>query len=173
MDNFAEQLVTRIETAADKARRVTTMITGTLFIIGLLFLALLQLQTPIIALMFLVLAAAGGVGIYFTVSNSRVEYEYTFTNGELDIDKIINQKKRRELLSVEVRTFTAFGRYNDDMEETEDMTVVFATDNIAEHEYYADFEHKDYGKTRLVFVPDEKILSNIMKFLPVKLRKQS
>ena len=50
------------------------------------------------------------------------------------------------------------------------MTLVMATDNIISNEYYADFEHSEYGKTRLVFVPDEKMLGNIKKFLPAKLR---
>lgn len=107
---------------------------------------------------------------YLLVQGRYVEYEYTFTNGELDIDKIIAQKKRKELLTVEVRNFSDFGKYSDDMEETEDMTVVYATDNIISNEYYADFEHKEYGRTRLIFVPDERMLENIKKFLPAKLR---
>ncbi len=170
MDNFAEQLITRKETKSDKISRIGTLITGSLFSVCLALLGLLQLSQPLITMMFLLLAAAGGYMTYLLVQGRYVEYEYTFTNGELDIDKIIAQKKRKELLSVEVRTFTDFGKYSDDMEESEDMTVVMATDNIISNEYYADFEHSEYGKTRLVFVPDEKMLGNIKKFLPAKLR---
>ncbi len=164
MDNFAEQLVTRKETKSDKISRIGTLITGSLFSVCLALLGIIQLSQPIITMMFLFLAAAGGYMTYLLVQGRYVEYEYTFTNGELDIDKIIAQKKRKELLSVEVRTFTDFGKYSDD------MTLVMATDNIISNEYYADFEHSEYGKTRLVFVPDEKMLGNIKKFLPAKLR---
>lgn len=170
MDNFSEQLVTRKETKSDKISRIGTLITGSLFSVCLALLGLLQLSQPVITLMFLLLAAAGGYMTYLLVQGRYVEYEYTFTNGELDIDKIIAQKKRKELLTVEVRTFSDFGKYSFDMEETEDMTVVYATDNIISNEYYADFEHKEYGRTRLIFVPDEKMLDNIKKFLPAKLR---
>lgn len=170
MDNFSEQLVTRKETKSDKAARIGTLITGSLFTLCLALLGLIQLSQPVITLMFLLLAAAGGYMTYLLVQGRYVEYEYTFTNGELDIDKIIAQKKRKELLTVEVRTFSDFGKYSFDMEETEDMTVVYATDNIISNEYYADFEHKEYGRTRLIFVPDEKMLDNIKKFLPAKLR---
>ena len=77
------------------------------------------------------------------------------------------------MLSVDVSKFTAFGKYNDSLEETSDMTVVLATDNIASGEYYADFPHEEYGSTRLVFSPDEKMLSNIKKALPRTLRAQA
>lgn len=170
MDNFAEQLVTRYETKSEKASRVATMVTGSLFTICLILMGLLQLSHIVLAIMFFVLAIGGGYATYLFVQNKSVEYEYTFTNGSLDIDKIIAQKKRKALLTVEVRTFSGFGRYTLEMEESEDMTVVYATNNVVENEYYADFEHKEYGKTRLVFVPDERMFDNIKKFLPAKLR---
>jgi len=172
MDNFAEQLVKRNETKSDSIRRIVTIITGSLFTLCLALLALLQLGQPLIALIGFVLAVAAGVGTFFLVQGSYVEYEYTFTNGELDVDKIIARKKRTALLSVPVRTFSAFGRYTENMEETEDMTVVIASDNIVSREYYADFDHKEYGKTRLIFVPDERMLENIKKSLPAKLRNE-
>lgn len=172
MDNFAEQLVKRNETKSDKIRRIATIITGSLFTVCIVLFAFLQIGQPLLALMGFVLAVAAGYGTYFLVQGSYVEYEYTFTNGELDVDKIIARKKRTALLSVPVRTFTAFGKYTEDMEETEDMTVVVASDNIISREYYADFEHTEYGKTRLIFVPDERMLENIKKALPAKIRSE-
>ncbi len=172
MDNFAEQLVKRNETKSDKTRRIATIITGSLFTLCIVLFAFLQIGQPLLALMGFVLAVAAGYGTYFLVQGSYVEYEYTFTNGELDVDKIIARKKRTALLSVPVRTFTAFGKYTEDMEETEDMTVVVASDNIISREYYADFEHTEYGKTRLIFVPDERMLENIKKALPAKIRSE-
>lgn len=172
MDNFAEQLVKRNETKSDKTRRIVTIITGSLFTLCIVLFAFLQIGQPLLALMGFVLAVAAGYGTYFLVQGSYVEYEYTFTNGELDVDKIIARKKRTALLSVPVRTFTAFGKYTEDMEETEDMTVVVASDNIISREYYADFEHTEYGKTRLIFVPDERMLENIKKALPAKIRSE-
>ena len=60
----------------------------------------------------------------------------------------------------------------DGMDESEDMTVVIASDNIASHEYYADFQHEEYGLTRLIFAPDERILDNIKKSLPPQLKRE-
>ena len=76
------------------------------------------------------------------------------------------------MVSTDIKKFTAFGKYTDGMDESEDMTVVIASDNIASHEYYADFQHEEYGLTRLIFAPDERILDNIKKSLPPQLKRE-
>ena len=171
MDNFAEQLVKRSETSADKAKRLILIIVGVFFTVVIAGLAVLQLTKPIFAMLGLILAVAG-YGTYFAVQGSYVEYEYTFTNGELDVDKIVAKKKRTAMVSTDIKKFTAFGKYTDGMDESEDMTVVIASDNIASHEYYADFQHEEYGLTRLIFAPDERILDNIKKSLPPQLKRE-
>lgn len=173
MDNFAEQLVKKNETASDRNRRIVIAVCGILITVAMVFVSFIQLDKPVIAFLGMILAAATGYGTFFLIQGSYVEYEYTFTNGELDIAKIIAKKKRIEMLSTEVRSFTDFGKYSDDIEESEDMTVVITSDNIASHEYYADFQHEEYGKTRLVFVPNEKMLEFIGRYLPAKLRAKN
>jgi len=170
MDNFAEQLVRRNETSSDKTRKTALLIVGILLTAALAAFALLQIGAPLRAFVGLLLAAAAGYGTFFMYRNSYVEYEYAFTNGELDVDKITAKTKRTSMVSVEVRNFTAFGKYSEDIKETEEMTIVLASDNIASHEYYADFTHAEHGSTRLIFTPDERMLENIEKFLPAKLR---
>lgn len=172
MDNFAEQLVKRSETSADKTKRLILIIVGVFFTVVIAGLAVLQLTKPIFAMLGLILAVAAGYGTYFAVQGSYVEYEYTFTNGELDVDKIVAKKKRTAMVSTDIKKFTAFGKYTDGMNESEDMTVVIASDNIASHEYYADFQHEEYGLTRLIFAPDERILDNIKKSLPPQLKRE-
>ena len=172
MDNFAEQLVKRAETSSDKTRKTALLVVGILLTAALAGFAVLQLGSPITAFVGLLLAAGAGYGTFFMYRNSYIEYEYAFTNGELDIDKITGKTKRTSMVSAEVRSFTAFGKYDENMKETEEMTVVLASDNIAEHEYYADFTHAEHGKTRLIFAPDERMLENIRKSLPAALRLQ-
>lgn len=169
MDNFAEQLVRKIPTSSDKTKTILIYAGGVLVTLLLIVFALLQLGS-MMSLLGMLLAVGAGYGTYFLGQNTYVEYEYTFTNGELDIDKIIAKKKRVELITVETRKFTAFGKYTDDLEESDDMTVVISSDNIASHEYYADFTHEEHGNTRLVFSPNEKMLESIKRALPGKLR---
>ena len=173
MDNFAEQLVKKQLTGGERTKRMLLLVGGIVLTTALAGFSLLMLGQGLIPFIGLVLAALTGYGTYFLVQNMYVEYEYTFTNGELDIDKIIAKKKRKSMLSVSVGKFKAFGRYGDDApEETDDMTVVFATSNIASDEYYADFEHDAYGSTRLVFCPNENMLENMRRNLPRALKSK-
>lgn len=171
MDNFAEHLIKKELTGGDKAKRMIILVGGIVIAVMLVFFSVLMLGQGLLPFVGLALAAVTGYGTYFIVTNMYVEYEYTFTNGELDIDKIIARKKRREMLSVSVGKFREFGRYDDSVpEETDDMTVVFATSNIASEEWYADFDHEAYGSTRLVFCPNENMIENMKKNLPRALR---
>lgn len=172
MDNFAEQLVKPAETSTNKTRRILLIVIGSLFTVAIVLCSITQLGRPLMALVGFALAAVAGYCAFNTVQNTFVEYEYTFTNGELDVDKIIARKKRRPMISANIRQLTDFGKYSDGMEEGEDMTVIMATDNIASHEYYADFTDAEYGSARLVFSPDERMLENVKKSLPAKLRSK-
>ncbi len=173
MDNFAEQLVKSNPTGADRIKNFALVFIGLFAVIALAGLGILTIGSGIISLVLFLAAIGAGFGTYLLFRNTKVEYEYTFTNGELDIDKIINQTKRKEMLTISVSKFTAFGKYTNEIpEETSDMTIVFATDNIVENEYFADFQHESYGNTRLVFVPNERMLSNIVKFLHPTLKNK-
>lgn len=170
MDNFAEQLVKKNLTASEKTQHTVKIVAGVVGTLVLLAFGILTLGNPVISVIGFILAVGAGYGTFYTMQSSYVEYEYAFTNGELDVDKIIAKKKRKALISVEVDKFTDFGKYTEEIEEPDDMTVVISSDNIASHEYYADFQHEDYGLTRLVFAPNEKILDNIKRYLPANVR---
>ena len=173
MDNFAEQLVKRNETSSDKTRKNALLVVGILLTLALAAFGVLQISAPLRAFVGLLLAAACGYGTFFMYRNAYVEYEYAFTNGELDIDKITAKTKRTPMISAEGKSFTAFGKYSEDIKETEEMTIVLASDNLASSEYYADFIHPEHGSTRLIFSPDERMRENISKFLPAKLKLTS
>ncbi|MBO5104040.1 MAG: hypothetical protein J6B74_03135 [Ruminococcus sp.] len=172
MDNFAEQLVKKNETSSDKTKRLLKTVVGIVLTIVLALFGFLTIGNPTLSLLGFMLSVGAGYGTFYIVQSSYVEYEYAFTNGELDIDKIIAKKKRKPMLSIEVNKFTDFGKYSDELEETAEMTVVISSDNIASHEYYADFQHEIYGLTRLVFSPNEKMLDNIKRFLSGSLRSK-
>ncbi|MGN0576072.1 MAG: hypothetical protein ACI4J2_08580 [Ruminococcus sp.] len=169
MDNFSEQLVERNDTTADKLKKILIYGGGTILNIFLIVLSLLMLGSVYSTLGF-ILAVGIGYGTYYLGQSTSVEYEYAITNGELDVDKIIAKKRRKSLISVDVKTFTEFRKYTEELPETKDMTIVICSDNIASHEYYAEFEHEQYGKTRMIFSPDETMLGNIKKALPARLR---
>ena len=52
-------------------------------------------------------------GSFVLKNNQRIEYDYTFTNGTLDIAKVINNSKRKRVLSVNVREFDQVAHTSD------------------------------------------------------------
>ena len=185
MDNFAEQLVTREHDSSDRMKAMALFVCGALLTIGLAVLAFLMLfgGRSLGFLFGAALAAGAGFFTWRSFQNTQVEYEYTFTNGTLDIDKILAKTRRKELLTLEVRKVTDFGEYNGSPEEPSDMTIVDAAGipRVSDEEegeaktpvsYYADFPHEEYGNTRHIFTPDEKMLGMIKRALPGALRNK-
>ncbi len=169
MDHFAEQLVKKQSTTFDELKKV-------LIIAGTVLLTLITLYLSFTSIPIAIVLPVGFVylGVYlFRMSNT--EYEYSCTNGTLDIDKILGQSKRVSMLSVEVSSFLAFG-YAHEAEETEGITtfsavgIPFAGSESAPQNYYADFDHEEHGRCRLLFTPEEKLIEAMTPFLPRKLR---
>jgi len=94
------------------------------------------------------------------------EYEYIFTNGSLDIDKIIGKRSRKRLVSAECENFTSFGMLKNAPAAADGITTVLASDGTGEGEYYADFKHSSAGNVRLIFTPDEEMIKVITSAIP-------
>lgn len=115
------------------------------------------------------LIAAGAVyGGYYLLTSMNLEYEYAVTNGDLDIDKIVAQRKRRRIVSVNCRQVEAFGRYNADEHANKGyQTKIMACDSPNSQElWYCVIRLKEKGQTLVVFNASEKMLSGIKPFLP-------
>lgn len=171
MDNFAEQLVKRENLPSDNTRK-TVLTIGS--VLGVILLALIMFLTlgSFIAILALILIIVTIIGTIKLLDGFKVEYEYTITNGELDIDKIIAQKKRKSLITINAKKITEIGLYDENTPDKDNQTIVLASDNIDKHEYYADCTHDEYGNVRLIFSPNERMLEAIKIYLPLKVRNE-
>ena len=123
--------------------------------------------------LFLLVLVIGAIyGAYYLLTGCYTEYEYTVTNGELDVDKIAGRRKRSHLLTVPVSKFTGFGVYTDQTDDPSDATLFLCSDNTGENAYYADFTTEEYGTARLIFTPNEEMVQTIVLFLPAALKRQ-
>lgn len=171
MDSFCEHLVKRKKKASEK------IIVGLLILAGILFTAFvflfllpwtfyfLQPLTTVI----LPLLVAVWWGILILSKRYNIEFEYAVTGSDLDIDKIINKKKRKRIVSTSVRTLEIIAplkstKYTDkyksllqvDCSRNEDASSYFAV-------YFVDGQQKC-----LIFDPTEKMLDMIKRFCPDK-----
>lgn len=95
MDNYYEQLVTTGKTSKYKIANGATYVFG---VLGILFVG----GGGVGLVMGLVLIAIAA-GLFFLKRNLYVEYEYGFTNGEIDVDKIYEMTRRKRAYSFSVK----------------------------------------------------------------------
>ena len=109
MDHFKEEIIVRKKRGLFNL--MLTLITLGMVAAGL-FAAIYLMQiyatmfTPdfsIMSILYCVIFGAIVVGLFYVRVNCRVEFEYAFTNGELDVDKIVNGTKRSHLHSIDIR----------------------------------------------------------------------
>ena len=112
MDNFLEQIVVPYK----KGLRSTLYVLCWFAIIFFGLIAVILLQGTVMSLNFdlfgiamLLITGGTAVLLFLRKDRLRVEYEYTFTNGEMDFARVYGNSKRRELGTMKVRNVQACG----------------------------------------------------------------
>ena len=98
MDTYVEQIVAIRKSPMERLLQIGIIVLGVILILtcGMLYVAG---ALGMFSLLFVVLAVAVGYGIYYFASQLNLEYEYIFTNGDFDVDKIISKRSRKRVLS--------------------------------------------------------------------------
>jgi hypothetical protein len=93
----------------------------------------------------------------------------------MDMDTIIAQRKRKRLLSLKVREAEDFGRYKAPEHEGKTYQAkIFACDHpLSEDLWYFVIQHREKGKTLVVFNASEKMLEGMKPFLPRSLSNKA
>lgn len=118
MDNFREEVVVRHKTGFYTIMYYLTWVmiigcgliaisalTGLMNMIGGQF----DTQSLIMSIVMLVLFGGAGYMLWRNKDELRTEYEYSFTNGELDVAKVLNNSKRRYLTSLPLKNVESCG----------------------------------------------------------------
>lgn len=107
-------------------------------------------------------------GAYYLITSMNVEFEYAVTNGEMDIDRIVSQRKRSRIVTLNCREAEAFGRYRPNEHAAKSyQTKIFACDSPDSGDlWYCAARIKDKGLTLIVFNANEKMINGIKPFLP-------
>jgi len=156
MDTFIEQIVKK------RVRTVDIVLKYGVVFFGVLLILLLCLYATVYNIL---LFAAAGVGyvIFFTVRNMGIEFEYAYTNGSLDIDKIIGKRKRKNVVSIDCKSILEYGTYSPALFENRGIQAVINACGYADaDDYYAIFNNNG-KKTLLVFTPEERVQKNVLK----------
>ena len=106
-------------------------------------------------------------GAYKLSCRFNIEYEYIVTNGTMDIDKIISKSSRKRVLSFELQTVSRIDKFNPSQIASvnpKELTVACNTDDPDAYLMVSSAEGK--GTIYLVFAPDERVRSAVVKFVP-------
>lgn len=168
MDVYKEQLIRVKPDSQDKMKKV-------MIVVGMFCLCIMAIYFSIFIVPYIPLGCLLIIGIVWggltLLKNLDYEYEYIFTNGDLDVDKIIAKAKRKRLCTVKVSTFTNFCVYDEGVEPKTDVEAsIVVTDGTDSTIYLAEFSHPDLGLCALYFSPNEEMLECIKGFLPRALR---
>jgi len=116
MDYFHEESV-------NKAGAGTKSFLYFLFYGGMVLFGILALQgimtimggnINVISIAFTIVFGAAAYAMYYLKNNQNIEYDYTFTNGILDIARVINNNRRKKLFSGDIREFEIIAPTSDE-----------------------------------------------------------
>jgi len=154
-DVFKEQLVKRKPTLKDTAiKGCLVAVVILIFLISFLFLAGFAI----------IVTAIAGFGAAFLMSYLNVEYEYIFTNGELDIDAVYNRSRRKRLFSGNVKDFDIMAHIDDKVREGDFSGAQETKDyssGVPGPDSYAFLAVIKGKRTKVIIEPNEKMLKAI------------
>ena len=159
MNEFlTEQLVKKRQTTKDlliKAVLIILTIIIALFTLGSWF-------GPILLIAIIALDV-------FIFNRLKVEFEYTYFSGDLDIDKIFNMQSRKRVLSVKVKEIDVLAPTGSDaLRGYQELKCLDCSTHEVHNKTYEMVVPYKGQKVRVRFEPNEKILNGIKLLEPRK-----
>ena len=114
-------------------------------------------------------------GLYFVIKMQKTEYEYIFTSGDLDIDQLSGDFKRKRKASVKAETIEIIAH------EKSDALASFAHGTYKVYDFsrhdktsknrYVIVAMVKNEKSKIIFEPNEKMVDNMWKYFPSKVKR--
>ncbi|WP_026487606.1 DUF6106 family protein [Caldanaerobius polysaccharolyticus] len=170
MDNFHEEVVKKKNMAVNNLIYYISYFFMIVFgLMSLNFLFSIFARLSIASIIGTVLTGAITYGLYVLRNNQKVEYEYTFTNGDIDIAKVIMNSKRVPILSTNVKEFEIIAPVNSESYKRISHNInsykVYRAYTNTDRLYYGIFNHNS-KRSFLVFEPSDQLLKLLKMYNP-------
>lgn len=171
MDHFMEEVVIkRNRTFNDILFMLSNVVMVVCALLAFMMLSTLLSNFHILILLFVLVNGGIAFLLFLYRDRLRTEYEYTFTNGDLDFAKVFNNQKRKTLGTMRVKNVDAFGP----VDSNEFRKLINMPDlkrrnwflNREANLYYFYYQ-KENVKNIIVFEPSEELVDMIKKYLPM------
>ena len=170
MDHFLEEVVVKRKNGLNKALYYFSWI---VIVVAALTASIMlaSLSREFNWMTVVMLLASAGIAVYTWFFHDKLltEYEYTFTNGALDFAEVYNNKKRKSLGSLNVRTVEAFGKVtHPSFQRSLNMPGIKRMNWFLnrEAELYYFYFTKESDKKMIILEPSEEMVGLIRQYLP-------
>ncbi len=171
MDTFVEQLVVIKNTAKIKAVKISIWTVCTLMALGLIAFAILNSS---LAFLMLLVAAACFFCAYYLCGQLNNEFEYIITNRDIDIDRIINKKKRIRMAAFTCSDIEDIEKYDPlrhVADKSRNINVYFGC-TPDERALCFKVKHPKNGHYYLVLTPNDEFRDAVRKFVAYNLKSK-
>ena len=163
-DVFCEFLVTHKKSSTENMKSVLAILAGILVTLAVLFT---------IPQLLILVVIVWGLVIYF-VKLQSFEYEYSFTAGDLDIDKIAGNSRRKRVYSIsltEAEIVAPEDSYELDNFKYGQMKEYDFSANDPQVNNYILIGNHNGEHVRMKFTPNEKMVDHMRMTAPSKVKK--
>lgn len=170
LDTFIEQLVVIKSTGKTKAIKIIMWILACLLSAGLILFAVLN--TKMAFLLFSLVAVVFFV-VKLLTGQMNMEFEYILTNDEIDIDCIVNKKKRQRMATFKCNEIEKIEKYDKNRHVSDKSTginVYFACTPDEDSVAFS-IKHPKKGIYIVVLSPNEQFIAGMKKFLSYNNKK--
>jgi len=170
MDHFLEEIVVKKNRTLDDVIYYLSAV----FMVILALFAMMQLQFifyqfDVMTLVTTLVSAGGAVLLFLRRDRLRTEYEYTFTNGEMDFAMVFNNQKRKSLGTMRVKNVEAFGAVSSSAFQRYITMQGIKRDNWFLNrgaELYYFYFAKEGKKRIIILEPSQEMVDLVKKYLP-------
>lgn len=157
-DIYTEQLIKKKDTGAMKLKKAgVLLITAVIFVLGL--------SIPYLMIAFLIML---GVDFY-VIRSLDLEYEYSYINGSLDIDKIMSKSSRKKLFEMNVNELEIMAPSGaPELRPFQGLKAVDYTSGETGRRVYEMIVIKNGNKKKILFEPNDTIVDGMRMYGPRK-----
>lgn len=162
--NFVEYIVPMKNNASLLLKKAAIILLAVVLSVGG---AIFILTTPLVPIMVVYLVLVGVLTWYLWQFVS-IEFEYSIVMGELEMDVIYGQRRRRHIAAAKIKDMTLIAPYGEEYDReinADDVKKrIFAASSLESPDtYFCVYNDEKNGKTVLIFEATKKTL-NVMKF---------
>lgn len=170
MDCFMEEVVVKRNRAINDVAYVLANIAMVISaLMAVMLIQPLMAGFSVVGLIIVLFSAGIAVLLFLYRDRLRTEYEYTFTNGELDFAQVFNNQKRKSLGTMRVNNVEAFGSV-----DSNEFRKMINMPNLTRKNWFLNREAKLYYfyyqkesvRTIIILEPSDELVGMIRKYLP-------